>query len=108
MNRPLRRRSDATRTAPPHDGPHPTPVNRERIAQRAYELFCARGCQDGHDVEDWLRAEDELRIPQDVIHVAPDAPSVSARDSSVSVVCSELGAGESFTSPAAISVVRRD
>jgi Protein of unknown function (DUF2934) len=78
MNRPLRRRSDATRTAPPHDGRHATPVNRERIAHRAYELFCARGCQDGHDVEDWLRAEDELRLPQNVIDVAPDTPSVSA------------------------------
>ena len=31
------------------------------IAKRAFELYCERGCQDGHDVEDWLRAERELR-----------------------------------------------
>jgi DUF2934 family protein len=37
--------------APPH----------HEIAQRAYELFLARGATDGHDVEDWLRAEAELR-----------------------------------------------
>jgi Protein of unknown function (DUF2934) len=103
-----RRRSDATRTAPRHDGRHPTPVNREQIAHRAYELFCARGCQVGRDVEDRLRAEDELRRPQNVIGVAPDAPSVSATDSKRAGIRSELGAGESCTSPAAISDVRRD
>jgi DUF2934 family protein len=31
------------------------------IARRAFELYCARGCEDGHDVEDWLQAERELR-----------------------------------------------
>ena len=28
-----------------------------RIAAKAYELFVHRGCQHGHDVEDWLAAE---------------------------------------------------
>jgi hypothetical protein len=31
------------------------------IAFRAFELYCARGGQHGHDVEDWLRAESELQ-----------------------------------------------
>ena len=31
------------------------------IAQRAFELYCARGCQHGHDIDDWLQAERELR-----------------------------------------------
>ena len=31
------------------------------IAVKAYEIFCARGCEDGHDVEDWLEAERCLR-----------------------------------------------
>jgi hypothetical protein len=35
-------------------------IARDQIAQRAYELFTARGYQHGHDVEDWLRAEAEL------------------------------------------------
>lgn len=30
------------------------------IALRAYDLYLARGCEDGHDVEDWLQAEREL------------------------------------------------
>ncbi|HEY2743192.1 MAG TPA: DUF2934 domain-containing protein [Polyangia bacterium] len=35
-------------------------VSRDLIALRAYERFVARGCQHGHDVEDWLSAEREL------------------------------------------------
>jgi hypothetical protein len=31
------------------------------IATRAYELFARRGFVHGHDVEDWLAAEAELR-----------------------------------------------
>jgi len=31
------------------------------IAQRAYDLFLKRGCEHGHDIEDWLQAEQELR-----------------------------------------------
>jgi hypothetical protein len=30
------------------------------IARRAYELYLARGCEHGHDVDDWVRAEREL------------------------------------------------
>ena len=31
------------------------------VARRAYDLYLARGREDGHDVEDWLQAERELR-----------------------------------------------
>ena len=31
------------------------------IARRAYELFEARGGEHGHDVEDWLEAQSELK-----------------------------------------------
>jgi hypothetical protein len=31
------------------------------VARRAYELYLARGCEHGHDVDDWLQAERELR-----------------------------------------------
>ena len=32
-----------------------------RIAQRAFQLYEARGREDGHDVEDWLQAEEEIK-----------------------------------------------
>lgn len=38
-------------------GEHPA---QDEIARRAYELYLERGGQDGHDVDDWLRAEAEL------------------------------------------------
>jgi mannose/cellobiose epimerase-like protein (N-acyl-D-glucosamine 2-epimerase family) len=33
----------------------------ELIRQKAYEFFEARGCEPGHDLEDWLRAELEIK-----------------------------------------------
>jgi hypothetical protein len=33
----------------------------DQIRQRAYELYEARGREDGHDLDDWLRAEGELK-----------------------------------------------
>ena len=30
------------------------------IRRRAYELYEQRGREDGHDAEDWLRAEQEV------------------------------------------------
>ncbi len=35
-------------------------LDRERIANRAYELYMARGGADGQDLQDWLDAEREL------------------------------------------------
>jgi hypothetical protein len=34
--------------------------DRERVAQRAYELYLERGGVDGQDMDDWLSAEREL------------------------------------------------
>jgi len=34
---------------------------REEIARRAYELYVARGGQNGSDVDDWLTAESEVQ-----------------------------------------------
>ena len=35
-------------------------ITREDIALRAYQIWQERGQDHGHDVEDWLQAEDEL------------------------------------------------
>jgi hypothetical protein len=34
---------------------------RDRVAERAYARYEARGRADGQDVQDWLEAEQELR-----------------------------------------------
>ncbi len=36
---------------------------RDRIAQRAYELYLARGGTHGGDFDDWIAAERELTTP---------------------------------------------
>lgn len=38
-----------------------TPNLDKEIRQRAYELFEARGGEEGHELEDWLRAEEEIK-----------------------------------------------
>jgi hypothetical protein len=43
----------------PHTGGRRAPAYDE-IAQLAFNLYESRGRQDGHDVEDWLRAEEQL------------------------------------------------
>jgi hypothetical protein len=36
-------------------------VTTHDIARRAYDLYLARGREHGHDVDDWLQAERDLR-----------------------------------------------
>jgi hypothetical protein len=38
--------------------------SHEDIARRAYELYLERGSIEGHQEEDWLIAEAELRRPR--------------------------------------------
>ncbi len=33
---------------------------KELIRVRAYQLYEERGCENGHDLDDWLRAETEI------------------------------------------------
>ncbi len=42
---------------------------RERIEQRAYELYEARGSEPGHEIEDWTKAEAEI-LQQTKLHRA--------------------------------------
>ena len=30
------------------------------VKRRAHELYCERGCEDGHDMDQWLEAEREV------------------------------------------------
>jgi hypothetical protein len=36
-------------------------IPHEKIAKRAYEKWCQRGCKHGTDQQDWHEAEAELR-----------------------------------------------
>ena len=40
------------------------PIPSEEVAKVAYGLFEQRGCAPGHDLEDWLKAEEIVRKRQ--------------------------------------------
>ena len=52
---------NATEARPVKPAGDRSTVTQEEIAQRAYELFLARGGEPGHDVEDWIEAERQLQ-----------------------------------------------
>ena len=57
-----RARSTRPRQAVPEgDTPSPVAPSPEAIVARAYELYLARGGADGKDIDDWLKAEKDLR-----------------------------------------------
>ena len=37
-----------------------SPLRADEVARRAYEIFLARGGEQGRDLDDWLQAELEL------------------------------------------------
>jgi len=39
----------------------PYEPTQEEIQTRAFEIFVSEGCKEGTDLENWLRAEKELR-----------------------------------------------
>ena len=53
MNENPPKKSPATVTSEPQELEH-------QIRLRAQELYEARGREDGHDLDDWLRAEEEI------------------------------------------------
>lgn len=43
-------------------GRMPAPADREQaIREAAYALFEARGCEPGHELDDWLQAEAQVQ-----------------------------------------------
>jgi hypothetical protein len=54
-------------------------IPHERIAKRAYEKWCKRGCPHGTHHQDWYEAESELRAEmtgQSVGHTGQPMPSM--------------------------------
>jgi hypothetical protein len=47
--------------APKSDEPTVLIPTKQQIRQRAYELYERRGRTDGHDLDDWLQAEREIK-----------------------------------------------
>jgi hypothetical protein len=63
MRKPARSRANngIAMPSPPVDSSPSSPVHTNDVARRAFELYSSHGCQDGHDLDDWLMAEGELQ-----------------------------------------------
>ena len=62
MARPRTGERTASATDPaPKAAAQPTNITDRDVARRAYALYLERGCEPGHDVDDWMQAEEELR-----------------------------------------------
>ena len=65
------KKPDAQRVVERNLSPEPESMQRysyevrERIAKKAYELYEQRGQQAGHELEDWLEAEELVRKEMD-------------------------------------------
>jgi two-component system, cell cycle response regulator DivK len=61
MDEPHRRRTENVVTMPTFvPDTSPAALTDRNIARCAYDHYLTRGCEHGHDVEDWQRAEREL------------------------------------------------
>ncbi len=54
----MRHKTASVPTAKPSEGW--LELTEELIRVRAYQFYEERGCEDGQDLEDWLRAETEI------------------------------------------------
>jgi hypothetical protein len=60
MARTAKNRIEIPRSSPDNTAEVSPKVSEQEIATRAYELYQARGANDGSDLDDWLQAEREL------------------------------------------------
>ncbi len=56
----VRKAAGSTKTA----AARPLQDLETRVRQRAYELYLERGREEGHEAEDWIRAEAEVATGQ--------------------------------------------
>lgn len=56
----MRMQREARSSSPPHDEDRSITPPKDEIAMRAHELYVERGASDGHDLRDWLDAEQQL------------------------------------------------
>ena len=70
------------------------PPTGDQVRSRAYDVYLARGCQHGHDQDDWLQAEYELlRLPVRriaALHARQSKPGLVNHSSLVALVQTAL------------------
>jgi len=65
----------------------------KQMEERAFRLFEERGREDGHDLEDWFKAEQELLVPTPItitekdneLRIHADVPEFTAKEITLNV-----------------------
>lgn len=58
----MKPRNKGNQPSPTEEHPH-----QDEVARRAYELYEARGAEPGHELQDWLEAEQEVNSHRQLI-----------------------------------------
>ena len=69
----------------------------ELIAKRAHEIFQSRGGQHGHDLDDWLQAEQEVRSSvrsETLVSSVPDQQLAAKAGATTSLAPNEFQASK--------------
>ena len=53
-----------TSTSTTKSAPNPDASTHDQIAIVAYDIYVQKGCQPGHELDDWLRAEELVKQSQ--------------------------------------------
>lgn len=81
----------------PSDEPLGSVDVSELIAARAHEIFQSRGGEHGHDLDDWLQAEQEVQASSSgeaVVSAAAEQQLVARAGAATSLSASEIQASE--------------
>jgi hypothetical protein len=73
-------------------------IDHDAIAQRAHDIFVSRGSTHGHDVEDWLMAESQIREELVVAGEVSTSPP-SSRSSRARTSARTAGKGRTRSTP---------
>jgi hypothetical protein len=66
---------------------------RDEIARRAYELYLLRGSEHGRDVEDWVKAKEQLSgAPAGPSHTSGTAHEAASHNADLRSAWPEMGA----------------
>ena len=99
MRKPTRGRTDNVVAMPSRNvSAVSSQIEGSRIAGRAFELYCERGCVDGHDVDDWLQAEREFRQLSNVL----DARSRTLKGTDREYIPAPAAAGDRSVPPSRV------
>jgi hypothetical protein len=73
---------------------------QEQVRQLAYHFYCERGRTEGHEKEDWLRAEMEIKANKMNVSAGPSKTGIAAPPKNSGPKTLDKKKGKASTKPA--------